>query len=175
MKTFGGPVLFLDRSDINTDEIIPAKYLTEITKEDLKPYMLEDLKLAGFDPKSAKTREVRVIVSRANFGCGSSREHAPWVFEVNGITAVIAESFARIFRQNMFNCGMAAIELPKEKIDALFGFAGCADASMAVDVANQTITVKGGGREETFGFEISPFDKALVLAGGWVDYADQRY
>ena len=51
MKTFGGPVLFLDRSDINTDEIIPAKYLTEITKEDLKPYILEDLKLPGFDPK----------------------------------------------------------------------------------------------------------------------------
>ena len=122
MKTFGGPALFLDRSDINTDEIIPAKYLTEITKEDLKPYMLEDLKLDGFEPKSEKTRKARVIVSRANFGCGSSREHAPWVFEVNGITAVIAESFARIFRQNMFNCGMVAIELPREMIDAIMGY-----------------------------------------------------
>jgi 3-isopropylmalate/(R)-2-methylmalate dehydratase small subunit len=175
MKTFGGPALFLDRSDINTDEIIPAKYLTEITKEDLQPYILEDLKLPGFDPKSEKTRSARVIVSRANFGCGSSREHAPWVFEVNGITAVIAESFARIFRQNMFNCGMAAIELPGEKIDALLGYATCADAAVAVDVEKQTVTVKGGGREETFSFEISPFDKALVLAGGWVDFADQRY
>ncbi len=175
MKTFGGPVLFLDRSDINTDEIIPAKYLTEITKEDLKPYMLEDLKLAGFDPKGAKTREARVIVSRGNFGCGSSREHAPWVFEVNGITVVIAESFARIFRQNMFNCGMAAIELPKDKVDALFGYARCEDAAITVDVEKQTLTVKGKGREETLSFEISPFDKALVLAGGWVDYADQRY
>jgi 3-isopropylmalate/(R)-2-methylmalate dehydratase small subunit len=175
MKTFGGPALFLDRSDINTDEIIPAKYLTEITKEDLQPYILEDLKLPGFDPKSEKTRLARVIVSRANFGCGSSREHAPWVFEVNGITAVIAESFARIFRQNMFNCGMAAIELSGEKIDALLGYATCADAAVAVDVEKQTVTVKGCGREETFSFEISPFDKALVLAGGWVDYADQRY
>ena len=175
MKTFGGPVLFLDRSDINTDEIIPARYLTEITKEDLKPYILEDLKLPGFDPKSDKTRTARVIVSRANFGCGSSREHAPWVFEVNGITAVIAESFARIFRQNMFNCGMAAIELPKEKIDALLGYAGCADTAITVDMAEQAITVKGSGKEESFSFEISPFDKALVLAGGWVDYADQRY
>lgn len=175
MKTFGGPVLFLDRADINTDEIIPAKYLTEITKEDLKPYMLEDLKLPGFDPKSAKTLAAKVIVSRANFGCGSSREHAPWVFEVNGITAVIAESFARIFRQNMFNCGMAAIELPKEKIDALLGYAECSDVALGVNVENQTLTIKGGGKEETFNFEISPFDKALVLAGGWVDYADQRY
>jgi 3-isopropylmalate/(R)-2-methylmalate dehydratase small subunit len=175
MKTFGGPVLFLDRSDINTDEIIPAKYLTEITKEDLKPYILEDLKLPGFDPKGEKTKNARVIVSRANFGCGSSREHAPWVFEVNDITAVVAESFARIFRQNMFNCGMAAVELPREKIDVLFAFAGLPDSTMTVDVASQTLTIRGGGKEETVSFDISPFDKALVLAGGWVDYADQKY
>src|SRR5512136_139431 len=153
MKSFGGPVLFLDRSDINTDEIIPAKYLTEITKEDLKPYILEDLKLPGFDPKGEKTKEARVIVSRANFGCGSSREHAPWVFEVNDITTVIAESFARIFRQNMFNCGMAAIELPKEKIDELFHYADSDDAKFGVDMEKQTITVKGGGKEEIFTFD----------------------
>jgi 3-isopropylmalate/(R)-2-methylmalate dehydratase small subunit len=175
MKTFGGPVLFLDRSDINTDEIIPAKYLTEITKEDLKPYILEDLKLDGFDPKSEKTRKARVIVSRANFGCGSSREHAPWVFEVNGITAVIAESFARIFRQNMFNCGMVAIELPREMIDAIMGYSGFADAEIALDLEDQKLKVRGGGKEGAFCFEISPFDKALVLAGGWVDFADERY
>jgi 3-isopropylmalate/(R)-2-methylmalate dehydratase small subunit len=175
MKTFGGAVLFLDRSDINTDEIIPAKYLTEITKEDLKPYILEDLKLPGFDPKGEKTREARVIVSRGNFGCGSSREHAPWVFEVNEITAVVAESFARIFRQNMFNCGMAALELPKEKIDRLFGYAQYSDSTIAVDMAEQTLIVRGGGQEESITFDISPFDKALVLAGGWLDYADKKY
>ena len=61
MKSFGGPALFLDRSDINTDEIIPAKYLTEITKEDLKPYILEDLKLPGFDANGEKTKNARVI------------------------------------------------------------------------------------------------------------------
>lgn len=175
MKTFGGPVLFLDRSDINTDEIIPAKYLTEITKEDLKPYILEDLKLPGFDPKSAQTRNARVIVSRDNFGCGSSREHAPWVFEVNGITAVLAGSFARIFRQNMFNCGMAAIELPKEQLDTLFSFASAADVFMELDIEQQTGTISGGGRQEQFTFEIAPFDRALVMAGGWVDYADSKY
>ncbi|HEU0265841.1 MAG TPA: 3-isopropylmalate dehydratase small subunit [Geobacterales bacterium] len=175
MKTFGGPVLFLDRADINTDEIIPAKYLTEITKQDLKPYILEDLKLPGFDPKGEKIKAARVVVSRANFGCGSSREHAPWVFEVNDITTVIAESFARIFRQNMFNCGMAAIELPKESLDRLFSYADKADAAIAVDVAGQKITVTAGGKEETITFDVSPFDKALVLAGGWVDYADTKY
>jgi 3-isopropylmalate/(R)-2-methylmalate dehydratase small subunit len=175
MKRFGGPVLFLDRDDINTDEIIPARYLTEITKEDLKPYILEDLKLAGFDPNGPKTKEARVIVARANFGCGSSREHAPWVLEVNGITAVIAESFARIFRQNMFNCGMAAIELPKDKIDKIFYYAECGDASIEIDVEGQELIVKGAGREEKFQMSMSPFDKALVLAGGWVDYADRHY
>ena len=175
MKTFGGPVLFLDRSDINTDEIIPAKYLTEITKEDLKPYILEDLKLPGFDPKGEKTRRARVVLARANFGCGSSREHAPWVFEVNGITAVVAESFARIFRQNMFNCGMAAIELPKESIERLFAYADLPAVAMKIDVAGQRVTIEADGKQESFSFEISPFDKALVLAGGWVDYADQKY
>jgi 3-isopropylmalate/(R)-2-methylmalate dehydratase small subunit len=175
MKTFGGPVLFLDRSDINTDEIIPAKYLTEITKEDLKPYILEDLKLPGFDPKGEKTRNARVVVSRNNFGCGSSREHAPWVFEVNGITTVIAGSFARIFRQNMFNCGMAAIELPEESMDKLFSFAAATDAVIDVDIQGQKVTASGGGRSETLTFEISPFDKALVLSGGWVDFADTKY
>ncbi len=175
MKTFGGPILFLDRSDINTDEIIPAKYLTEITKEDLRPYILEDLKLSGFDPKGPRTENARVVVSRANFGCGSSREHAPWVFEVNGITAVIAESFARIFRQNMFNCGMAAIELSKADLDQIFSHSEDADAAMNIDIETRKLTVSGGGKTREFSFELSPFDKALVLAGGWVDYADLKY
>lgn len=175
MKNFGGPVLFLDRADINTDEIIPAKYLTEITKQDLKPYILEDLKLAGFDPKSDKTKSCRVIVSRENFGCGSSREHAPWVFEVNDITAVVAESFARIFRQNMFNCGMAAIELPKADLDLIFSHANDPDASMSIDIEAQTLTMSAAGTLKSFSFDLSPFDKALVLAGGWVDFADTKY
>ncbi len=175
MKTFGGPVLFLDRSDINTDEIIPAKYLNEITKQDLKPFILEDLKLPGFDPQGARTKNARVIVTRANFGCGSSREHAPWVFEVNDITVVIAESFARIFRQNMFNCGMAAIELPKEDLDLIFSHADDADPAMSIDMEAQTLTMSGNGKSRLFNFRISQFDKALVMAGGWVDYADTKY
>ena len=105
MKQFGGEVLFLDRSDINTDEIIPAKYLTENSKQALKPYLLEDLKLDGFNPKTDSAGK-KVIITRENFGCGSSREHAPWALEVNGIYVVIAINFARIFRQNMYNCGM---------------------------------------------------------------------
>src|SRR5512142_311847 len=174
MKTYGGKVLFLDRADINTDEIIPAKYLTEISKEALKPHMLEDLKLDGFNPQDAMVREFKVIVTRANFGCGSSREHAPWVFEVNDINVVIASSFARIFRQNMFNCGMLAIELPENEIDALFGHSG-ADAKIEIDFRNDSLTIESARGNKTIGYTISGFDKALVEAGGWVDFADSKY
>src|SRR5208282_326022 len=108
MKAFDGKVLFLDRDDINTDEIIPAKYLSEAGKAALKPNCMEDLRLEGFDPKR-DLRDKTAILSRGNFGCGSSREHAPWALEANGINAVIAASFARIFRGNMFNGGMLAL------------------------------------------------------------------
>ena len=175
-KTFGGPTIFLDRADINTDEIIPAKYLTEVTKEALKPYCLEDLKLEGFDPKGEKLANSRVIVTRENFGCGSSREHAPWVFEVNEIHTVIAQSYARIFRQNMFNCGMLAIELSKEQIDKLFALeTQGGNVDIDINLSEQTILATNLGREENIPFEISAFDKALVESGGWVEYADARY
>ncbi|MDQ2086720.1 3-isopropylmalate dehydratase small subunit [Herbivorax sp. ANBcel31] len=174
MKTFSGKVLFLDRSDINTDEIIPAKYLTEITKEALKPYLLEDLSLEGFDAKK-DVEGKSIIVTRANFGCGSSREHAPWALEVNDINVVIAESFARIFRQNMYNCGMFAIELPKEKIDYLFETYKNKETSIKVDVDNNKIIVSASDKSEEIDFTVGEFDKTLVKEGGWVGYADKNY
>lgn len=174
MKQFNGNVLFLDRSNINTDEIIPAKYLTENTKEALKPYLLEDLALEGFESRR-DVEDSRIIITRTNFGCGSSREHAPWALEANGINLVIAQSFARIFRQNMFNCGMMAVELTEQTIDDLF--AGFSDKKTVIetDVANQLFIVKSGGRTEQIPFELSEFDRCLVEAGGWVEYADSKY
>ncbi|MHB8223287.1 MAG: 3-isopropylmalate dehydratase small subunit [Desulfurivibrionaceae bacterium] len=171
MKEFGGKALFLDRNDINTDEIIPAKYLTENTKLALQPYILEDLKLGGFDPR--KDIEGKgVIVTRANFGCGSSREHAVWVFEVNDINVVIAESFARIFRQNMYNCGMLAIELPKKDIETLFGLGK--EVKIGVDLAACSVTAQGS-KKVVVPFKLNEFDKKLVEAGGWLAYADKNY
>ena len=174
MKDFNGKILFLDRADINTDEIIPAKYLTESTKVALKPYCLEDLVLDGFDPK----RDVpgkQVIITRSNFGCGSSREHAPWVLECNGINLVIAVNFARIFRQNMFNCGLMAVELPAEEIDELFKTFSGGEAELVCDLDKRTFTVTGSGKTRICRFEIGDFDLALVKAGGWVGYADSKY
>ncbi len=174
MKSFSGKVLFLDRSDINTDEIIPAKYLTEISKEALGPHLLEDLCLDGFIPGQS-TRDKQVVVSRSNFGCGSSREHAPWALEVNGIHVVIAESFARIFRQNMFNGGMLAVELPPDTLAELFATFAGRGTRMETDFAKGTFTFAAEGDRRTVPFALSPFDRALVEAGGWVEYADARY
>jgi 3-isopropylmalate/(R)-2-methylmalate dehydratase small subunit len=174
MKAFNGKVLFLDRSDINTDEIIPARYLTEISKEALQPHLLEDLNLEEFDPQTDIDGK-RIVLTRANFGCGSSREHAPWALEVNGIHVVIAQSFARIFRQNMFNCGMLAIELPQDTIDQLFRqFAG-KQTEVETNFADCKLIFRADGREEVIPFGVSDFDRALVQAGGWVDFADAHY
>ena len=195
MKTFGGKILFLDRSDINTDEIIPARYLSESSKDDIKPYLLEDLKLPGFDPKHDLAGK-GAVVTRANFGCGSSREHAPWALEMNGINIVIAESFARIFRQNMYNCGMIAAELPVPLLDEIFlSFASEKKESMArkeepdsrpdpaegpdtelsVDIKKGLLIFKSERKEKIVPFTLNDFEKALVEAGGWVEYAAKRY
>jgi len=173
MKNFSGQALFLDRSDINTDEIIPAKYLTENTKEALKPHILEDLHLEGFDVESDIAGK-NIIVTKSNFGCGSSREHAVWVFEVNGINVVIAESFARIFRQNMFNCGMLAIERQKEDIESLFSIGP--RATIRVDLEHNLITAENDqGQKIAITFSLNEFDRELVVAGGWLAYADKKY
>ena len=174
MKTFGGNILFLDRSDINTDEIIPAKYLTELTKEALKPYCLEDLNIPGFDPKKDIAGK-SVIITRANFGCGSSREHAPWVLECNGINLVIAENFARIFRQNMFNCGLMAIQMSAADIDDMFKTFAGGEAECKANLEDLVFTISGSGTEKKYKFEVGKFDFELVKAGGWVDYADKKY
>ncbi|MBN1257940.1 MAG: 3-isopropylmalate dehydratase small subunit [Planctomycetes bacterium] len=175
MKKFGGEVLLLDRDNINTDEIIPAKYLTEITKEALKPHLLEDLQLKGFDPQSKALADAKVVLTRNNFGCGSSREHAPWAFEINGINAIVAEGFARIFRQNMLNCGMLPIELPKKEITALSKLARQGKAKMSFDLKQQKLTLKAGGRSRAVAFELNDFATKLIKAGGWVAYADTVY
>ncbi len=178
MKNFGGPAIFLDRDDINTDEIIPAKYLTEITKSALKHHLLEDLLVNGkaFDNKSPQMLEAKVVVTRANFGCGSSREHAVWAFEVNDINVIIADSFARIFRQNMFNCGILAIELSQEELDRLFTLTG--SVHITVDLDQEKLHARSSGEDQQeiqCSFSLNEFDRDLVSAGGWLAYADKSY
>lgn len=178
MKRFGGQATFIDRDDINTDEIIPAKYLTEITKQALKPHLLEDLHLENqrFDPHAKEIEDAAVLVTRSNFGCGSSREHAVWALEVNDINLVIGSSFARIFRQNMFNCGILAVELGQADLDALFALPGT--VTVTVDLEQEKLTAVSdaeGTSDLHCSFTLNAFDKKLVEAGGWLTFADKNY
>ncbi len=177
MKQFGGPVLFLDRTDINTDEIIPAKYLTENTKQALKPYLLEDLKLEGFDSKTDVPGK-KVIITRDNFGCGSSREHAPWALEVNGIYVVVAVNFARIFRQNMYNCGLLAVEMDKKSVDDMFRTFAEKDTECKIvfnDDGTAKVKLIAGSLSKSYPFKLEGFEKALVEKEGWIGYADSKF
>jgi len=179
MKEFGGPAFYIDRNDINTDEIIPAKYLTEISKRALQPHLLEDLILDGreFDTNAEDFQQAKVHITRSNFGCGSSREHAVWALEVNDINVVIGESFARIFRQNMFNCGILAVELSGTDIDRLFALGEKGrEVTVRVDLGNETIVAEDeSGESVECSFSMNPFDKDLVGTGGWLAYADQKF
>lgn len=177
MKNFSGNILFLDRSDINTDEIIPARYLTEISKQALKPYLLEDLKLENFNFKT-DIKDKQVIITRENFGCGSSREHAPWALEVNGIHTVIAPNFARIFRQNMFNCGMLALEFPRDAIDDMFRTFASKDAECKIifaDDGSAKAKIISGSLSKSYPFTLDTFQKELISAGGWLSLAEKKY
>ena len=177
MTRFGGPAFRIDRDNINTDEIIPARYLTESSKIALQPHLLEDLLIDGkkFDNSAPELQQASVLISRKNFGCGSSREHAVWVLEVNDISVVIAESFARIFRQNMYNCGMMAIALPAETIERLFSRFSGAETRLETHMDQQIFIFRSADHGEQVPFDLTGFDRELVKAGGWVEYADGKY
>jgi len=158
-------------NNVDTDVIIPARYLNTTDRQQLASHCMEDLDKTF----ASRVKKGDIMVAGKNFGCGSSREHAPWALEVNNINVVIAESFARIFRQNMYNCGLFAIELPKEKIDYIFNAYKGQDVTISIDVNRDKIVLSSNGKTEEIDFKIGEFDKTLVREGGWVDYADKNY
>lgn len=116
-KDFSGKVFYLPADNVDTDQIIPAKYLTETEKEEFGKHCLEDAPISAED--RPKLYQSQILVVGDNFGCGSSREHAPWALEGAGIRCVIAPSFARIFENNMSANGLLCIKLPKNIVDFL--------------------------------------------------------
>ena len=116
-KDFSGKVFYLPADNVDTDQIIPAKYLTETEKEEFGKHCLEDAPISAED--RPRLYQSQILVAGDNFGCGSSREHAPWALEGAGIRCVIASSFARIFYNNMSANGLLCIELPKNMVDFL--------------------------------------------------------
>jgi len=172
---FQGKVHLIDRDNVDTDQVIPAKHLTGVGMKGLGSYLFEDLDLAGFDREEPRFKEATILVARDNFGCGSSREHAVWALEENGFQVVIASTLARIFRQNMFNRGLLAIELPTDQVDKIFvnKWENC-----QIDLETMTLKFWSGKNQttgETYSFQLTDFDKDLVLKGGLIGFVTEKY
>jgi 3-isopropylmalate dehydratase, small subunit len=140
-----GTALPVDRSDVDTDQIIPAEYLKRIERTGFGPFLFgewrEDPNFIINDPRYAGAS---VLIAGANFGCGSSREHAPWAIEDAGFRAVIAPSFADIFRNNCTKIGVLPVELPAESVRALMDAAlDDPTTRLVVDLPNRRVTAPG--------------------------------
>lgn len=149
--------------DVNTDEIIPARYLNTTDPAELAKYCMEDID-ADF-VKNAKPGDI--VVANMNFGCGSSREHAPIALKAAGISCVIAKTFARIFYRNSINIGLPILESP-EAVDGI-----SAGDEVEVDLDNGVIKNLSTGKE----FKSKPFPpfmQQLIEAGGLINYARER-
>ncbi len=175
MKTFttlSGIVAPLDALNVDTDQIIPKQFLKRIERngyEDMLFYdwrYLDDGKTPNpdFELNAARYQGARILLAKNNFGCGSSREHAPWALENFGLRCILAPSYADIFYNNCFNNGMLPIVLPEALIEELFAELRAAEGyALGVDLSAQTITKPDAS---VIYFEIDAFLKARLL-NGW--------
>jgi 3-isopropylmalate/(R)-2-methylmalate dehydratase small subunit len=151
-ETITSRVSVLMRDDVDTDQIMPKQFLKRVERTGFGEFLFYDwAKEDGWDlPRN------QVLVTGRNFGCGSSREHAPWGLEDYGFKAIVAESFADIFRSNCTKCGLLPIELPRADVDAI-----AQSDSVQVDLAAQEVRWEGG----TASFEIDEQIKHRLLNG----------
>jgi 3-isopropylmalate/(R)-2-methylmalate dehydratase small subunit len=159
----------LDIANLDTDQIIPKQFLKTINREGLGRGLFYDLRFDSdgrerpdFALNDPRFKGAGVLIAGDNFGCGSSREHAPWALQDYGIQCVIAPSFADIFRNNCFQNGLLPIALPPEAVKALMSEALGHNHVFAVDLEAQTVTAPSGAR---FTFEIEPKLKEKMLKG----------
>lgn len=150
-------------SDVDTDAIIPARYLNTSDPAELAKHCMEDAD-TGF---SDKVRPGDIIVAGKNFGCGSSREHAPIAIKAAGVSCVIAKTFARIFYRNAFNIGLLIFEAPEAAEEIKAG------EEVTVDVATGIITNKTTGKSYR-STPVPPFMQQIVAAGGLINYVAER-
>jgi 3-isopropylmalate/(R)-2-methylmalate dehydratase small subunit len=156
--------------NVDTDMIIPKQFLKTIKRSGLGRNLFDEMRfdeqgneIADFVLNRPAYREAQILVAGENFGCGSSREHAPWALLDFGIRCVIAPSYADIFFNNCFKNGILPIVLPQEQVDALMKDAEKgANARMTVDLEAQTVTASDG---TVFSFEVDPFRKHCLLNG----------
>ena len=156
--------------NVDTDMIIPKQFLKTIKRSGLGVNLFQEMRydddgneVPDFVLNKPQYRDAEVLVAGENFGCGSSREHAPWAIKDFGIRCVIAPSFADIFYNNCFKNGILPISLPQEQVDVLMKDAEKgSNARMVVDLEEQTVTTSDG---EVIPFEIDSFKKHCLLEG----------
>ena len=156
--------------NIDTDMIIPKQFLKTIKRSGLGVNLFDEMRydddgkeIPDFVLNQPAYREAEIIVAGENFGCGSSREHAPWALKDFGIKSVVSTSFADIFYNNCFKNGILPIVLPADAVEILMKDAEKgANARMTVDLENQTVTSSDG---QSFSFELDPFKKHCLMEG----------
>ena len=178
-KTFTGVAAPLDRSNVDTDAIIPKQFLKSIKRTGFGPYLFDEWRYLdhgepdmdcsnrplneSFVLNDARYAGSQILLARDNFGCGSSREHAPWALADYGFKVILAPSFADIFFNNCFKNGILPIRLSGTQIDGLFAKANGDQAlRINVDLQAQTLTLADG---EVIGFEVDEFRKQCLLEG----------
>ena len=164
VTTVSGSAIPLDRADVDTDQIIPAKYLKRIERTGYGPFAFEAwAKDPDFVTNQPQYEGAEILLAGPNFGCGSSREHAVWAIQGMGVKAVIAPGFADIFRNNSAKMGLLTIQLPQPDVEHLMRLTESEPSTpITVDLAAQTVTAPGGWMRT---FEIAPFVKHRLLNG----------
>jgi 3-isopropylmalate/(R)-2-methylmalate dehydratase small subunit len=154
-ETVTSPPVVLDRSDVDTDQIIPKQFLKRIERTGFGEFLFFDWRK---DPDFELNHQSgRILLAGRNFGCGSSREHAPWALQDYGFDVVIAPSFGDIFRQNSLKIGLLPVTLPQEQVRELMG-----RNEITVDLAARTV--------DEFPFELDDHSRDCLL-NGWDDIA----
>ncbi len=176
---FTGVVAPLDRANVDTDAIIPKQFLKSINRTGFGPYLFDEWRYLdqgepGMDcsnrPRNPdfvlndpRYQDAKVLLARDNFGCGSSREHAPWALEDFGFRVIIAPSYADIFFSNCFKNGLLPIVLKEELIDELFQKAMQSEVlNLTVDLPSQELRSEDG---DVIPFQVDPFRKHCLLEG----------
>jgi 3-isopropylmalate/(R)-2-methylmalate dehydratase small subunit len=159
----------LGLANIDTDQIIPKQFLKTVDREGLARGLFYDFRFDeqgapkdGFVLNDPAYRNAQILIAGDNFGCGSSREHAPWALQDFGVNCVIAPSFADIFHGNCFNNGLLPVVLKPDEVEALLDEARGGNHVFSVDLEQQTVTAPSG---KVFRFDIDPGRKEKMLKG----------
>ena len=178
-KTFTGIVAPLDRPNVDTDAIIPKQFLKSIKRSGFGQYLFDEWRYLDHGEPGMKASErkinpefvlnqpryqgAQILITRDNFGCGSSREHAPWALQDYGFEVIIAPSFADIFFNNCYKIGLLPIVLDARIVEKLIDeVIATTGYCLTVDLAAQTVTTP---HDETYDFEIDPFRKYCLING----------